>query len=204
MEAEPEYHEHENDKVVIGIFEKPWAGIELVLELIRAMRKVCDDQRKVKEKLREEMKVLDKRVNSEVDVFDKKVVRQIQKYWKLIRTDFLTHQSKKMDMHKQIQSLRKSKLDLIENIKIENERILAVEDDLFKCEMFKMSNQVDGKHIHKNASMILRKQQTDLADYKNIVSLDIDSQSGVKKVKEVQFEQNHIINRLPDLKYDFE
>lgn len=45
MEAEPEYHEHENDKVVIGIFEKPWAGIELVLELIRAMRKVCDDQR---------------------------------------------------------------------------------------------------------------------------------------------------------------
>ena len=59
------------------------------------------------------MKVLDKRVNSEVDVFDKKVVRQIQKYWKLIRTDFLTHQSKKMDMHKQIQSLRKSKLDLI-------------------------------------------------------------------------------------------
>ena len=59
------------------------------------------------------MKELDIKVSSDMSSFDKRVVRQAQKFWKLIRIDFLEHQSKKMDMHKQIQALRKSKIELI-------------------------------------------------------------------------------------------
>ena len=95
-----------------------------------------------------------------MDDFEKMVVKSIQKYWTLIRTDFLNHQSKKMDMHKQMQALKKSKLELIEMIKIEKERIFKIEDDLFKCKMFKLKNDNDKDHIHKCAKRILRKQQT--------------------------------------------
>jgi hypothetical protein len=43
MVEKPEEHEHEG--ATIGIFEKPWAGITLILDYITSLRKECDDQR---------------------------------------------------------------------------------------------------------------------------------------------------------------
>lgn len=43
MVEKPEEHEHEG--ATIGIFEKPWAGITLILDYITSLRKDCDNQR---------------------------------------------------------------------------------------------------------------------------------------------------------------
>lgn len=122
------------------------------------------------------MKVYEKQIATQLDATNRNVVRHIQKLWKLIRIDFLNHQGKKMDFHKKIQVYKKYKTELIEDIKIERERILRIEDDIFKCEMFKLKEPVDpirNKKLYHHR--ILRKQQSTLANYNDIVDLDIDS-----------------------------
>jgi len=92
----PEDYEHKN--AYYGIFMHPNPGIEFVLSYVKSMRKQCDEQRAIKEQIREELKECERQVDNNMDDFEKMVVKNIQKYWTLIRTDFLNHQSKKMDM----------------------------------------------------------------------------------------------------------
>lgn len=176
--------EYENPNATIGIFEKPWAGIELIMDYIKSLRKECDDQRKIKEDLRNEMKQYEVEISTKLDATNRNIVKHIQKFWKLIRIDFLNHQSKKMDFHKKIQVYKKYKGELIEEIRTERERILQIEDELFKCEMFKMKEPSDPSRNKKNYHRrILRKQQSVLPDYNDIVELDIDSVT-LKEVNE--------------------
>lgn len=182
MVEKPE--EYENPNATIGIFEKPWAGIELIMDYIKSLRKECEEQRKIKEDLRNEMKQYEVEISTKLDATNRNIVKHIQKFWKLIRIDFLNHQSKKMDFHKKIQVYKKYKGELIEDIKTERERILRIEDDIFKCEMFKMKEPTDPirnkKLYHRR---ILRKQQSGMPDYNDIVDLDIDSVT-LKEVNE--------------------
>jgi len=55
MTEKPE--NYESSRGVIGIFEKPQPGIDLIMDIIKDLRNQCDDQRKIKENLRSEMQV---------------------------------------------------------------------------------------------------------------------------------------------------
>lgn len=154
---------------------------------------IKDDLQKIKENLRSEMQVQQNRVETELDLESKVTLKQVQKLWKLIRIDFLHHQSKKMDMHKQVVKYQKYKMELIDEIKTLRERILKTEDDIFKCEMFRL-NEPNDRIRNKNtySRRILRKQQSSLPKYDEILDLDIDRFSykelGSRKVN-VQFEK---------------
>jgi len=80
-------------------------------------------------------------------------------------------------------------------IRIEKERILKIEDDLFKCKMFSLKNDGDKDHIQKCAKRILRRQQSELANYNDIVCLDIDtdqSDNNNKKITITSPEQKNV------------
>lgn len=66
---------------------------------------------------------------------------------------------------------------------MENERILRIEDDLFKCQMFNLKNDEDENHIENYAKRILRKQQISLPKYNDIVTQDINSQKQISTYK---------------------
>lgn len=106
----------ENPDSTIHVLEKPWAGIRMLEQKCQSLQneinKSQQDSRKTISETKQIISTL-KNNESELDGILEHGINELRHYWGLMRIDSLDHQNKKVSMHKQVQKLKRSELELI-------------------------------------------------------------------------------------------
>lgn len=136
---------------------------------------------------------MDRLAEQNLDEIRKKVLGGVKKYRNLLRMDALRHTSQRMDYYKEIQMAKRSKIELINNLRGKIEQVVELEKKLFGCEMFKVKRMDFGDAKDIKASVephrkILRKQSSAYCNYQEILELEL---SPVEKSGKRNSGRNH-------------
>jgi hypothetical protein len=189
MEAQPE--KLENPKSRVGLFDKPDNTIKLIMEYVDGLKKDLLNVREQKDALKNDLRTMGPMVERKLDESSRKVWDSVKKYKNWLRLDAQRHMSQRMDRYKEILEVKKSKIELIKDLKGKMERVVEMDKKLFGCEMFNLKRMDYGNDKDIKASAqphlkIMRKQSSVFCDWDGIVGLDIGSGKRLEKRKSVE------------------
>jgi hypothetical protein len=136
MEAQPE--KLENPKSRVGLFDKPDNTIKLIMEYVDGLKKDLLKVREQKDALKSELGTMGASVDLKLDESSRKVWDSIGKYKTWLQLDAQRHMQQRMDRYKEILEVRKSKIELIKDLREKMQRVVEIEKNLFGCEMFNL------------------------------------------------------------------
>ena len=160
----------ENEKSSIHALEKPWPGIEKVLDYCRNLKTNMDANNSKIEEIRKEMDDFAQKQTNTLDTITDYFRQELRHYYGLLRIDSLNHQNNKMSLHKQAQRLKRDEMGLIAGIKETNGRVYELEDEVFGAQVFHLeASDPEVKDVHED---ILRPEHAWIPEYGPIVELE--------------------------------